>query len=137
MTKSEIKKYHKLIGYLNLILSILYLIFSRESELTERLFAVLSINVGYNIPYYFFAGIYKGTKRMRNNNDFNKSIGGIMIGMFAMFGIIASVFLTYIFVSEAIAYNEYYRLFAICIPLGILLGAYSLWIDLRDEKTSF
>ena len=137
MTKSNIKKYHKLIGYLNLILSIFYLIFSRESELTERLFAVLAINVGYHMLYYSFAGIYKGTKRMRSHNDFNNSIGGIMIGMFAIFGFLASIFLTYIFVSEAITYNEYYRLFAICIPFGILLGAYSLWIDVRDEKTSF
>jgi len=137
MNKSEIKKYYKRIGYLNLILSILFLIFSREIELTERLFAVLAINVGYHMLYYFFSGIYKRTKRMRSHNDFNKSIGGIIIGMFAIFGILASVFLAYIFVSEAITYNEYFRLFAICIPFGILLGAYSLWIDVRNEKTSF
>jgi hypothetical protein len=137
MTKSDIKKYHKLFGYLNLILSIVYLLFSQESELTERLFAVLSINGGYHMAYYFFSGIYKGTKRMRSHNDFNKSIGGIMIGMFAMFGILGSIFLAFIFVSDAITNNEYYRLFAICIPLGISLGACSLWIDIRNEETSF
>ena len=137
MTKTEIKKYHKLIGYLNLILSILFLIFSRENELTERLFAVLAINVGYHMLYYFFSGIYRGTEKMRSYNDFNKNIGGIMIGMFAIFGILTSIFLAYIFLSDAMANNEYERLFAICIPFGILLGAYSLWIDIRDERTSF
>ncbi|EDP70744.1 hypothetical protein FBALC1_08293 [Flavobacteriales bacterium ALC-1] len=137
MTKSGIKKYHKIIGYLNLILSVLYLIFSRESELIERLFAVLAINVGYHMVYYFFAGIYKGTKLTRSHNDFNKSIGGIMIGLFAIFGFLASIFLIYIFVHDAITMNEYYRLFAICIPFGILLGAYSLWIDIRNEEISF
>jgi hypothetical protein len=136
MTKSDIKKYHKLFGYLNLILSIVYLLFSRESELTERLFAVLSINGGYHMAYYFFSGIYKGTLRTRNHNDFNKSIGGIMIGLFAIFGFLCSIFLTYIFVHNAIKMNEYYLLFGICIPFGILLGSYSLWTDIRNEETN-
>ncbi len=136
MTKPEIIKYHKIIGYLNLILSILFLIFSRENELTERFFTVLAINVAYHMLYYFFSGIYRRTEKMRSHNDFNKSIGGIMIRIFAMFGILASILVAYIFVSDAITNNEYYRLFAICIPFGILLGAYSLWIDIQNDETT-
>jgi hypothetical protein len=133
MTKSDIKKYHRTIGFLNLILSILYLIFSRDSELIERLFAVLAINIGYHMLYYFYAGIYKGSTQMRNNNSFNKNIGGIMLGIFAMFGMLASVFLIYVFISNAISFNEYYRLFAICIPFGLFLGSFSLWTDIKNE----
>ncbi len=136
MTKSEIKKYHKIIGYLNLILSILFLIFSRENELIERFFAALTLNIGYHMLYYFFSGIYRRTEKMRSHNNFNKSIGGFMIKTFAMFGVLTSILVAYIFISDAITKKEYYRLFAICIPFGILLGAYSLWIDSQNEDTT-
>ncbi|WP_417799751.1 hypothetical protein [Tenacibaculum sp.] len=104
--------------------------------MTERFFTVLAINVAYHMLYYFFSGIYRRTEKMRSHNDFNKSIGGIMIRIFAMFGILASILVAYIFVSDAITNNEYYRLFAICIPFGILLGAYSLWIDIQNDETT-
>ena len=133
MTKSEIKKYHKIIGYVNLILSLLYLIFSRENELIERIFAVIAINVGYHMMYFFFAGIYKGSTRMRNHNEFNKNIGGIMLRIFAIFGMLASIFLLYVFVSNVISFHDYLNLYMICIPFGFFLGAYSLWIDIKKE----
>lgn len=133
MTKSDIKKYYRLIGYLNLILSILYLFFSRDRELTERLFPAIAMNIGYHMCYYFYAGIYKRTKKMRILNNFNKNIGGMVLRVFAVFGMFASFFVIYLFVSDAISLNEYHRLLALCIPFGLLLGSYSLWTDIREE----
>ncbi len=133
MTKSDIKKYYRIIGYVNLVLSILYLIISRENELTERIFAVITINVGYHMLYIFYAGIYNGTTRFRKKNNFNRNTGGMMLRIFAMFGMLASFFLIYVFISNAISLNEYYRLFTICIPFGLFLGSYSLWTDLKEE----
>jgi hypothetical protein len=133
MTKSEIKKYHQIIGYVSLILSLLYLIFSCENELIERIFAVIAINVGYHMMYYFFSGIYRGSTRMRNHNEFNKNIGGIMLRIFALFGMFASILLLYVFASNAIAFDEYLNLYMICIPFGFFLGAYSLWTDIKSE----
>ena len=132
MTKSEIKKYHRIIGYLNLILSLIYLLFSRE-ELIERVFAVIAINVVYHMMYYFFDGIYKDTTSMRNHNQFNKIVGRIMLRIFAVFGILASIFLLYIFATNAIHLDDYLNLYVICIPFGFFLGAYSLWTDIRKE----
>jgi hypothetical protein len=133
MTKSEIKKYHRIIGYVNLILSLLYLIFSRENEWMERIFAVIAINLGYHMMYFFFSGIYKGSMRMRTHNEFNKNIGGIMLRVFAVLGMFASIILLYVFVSKVISFDEYLNLYMMCIPFGFFLGAYSLWTDIKSE----
>ncbi|WP_299799514.1 hypothetical protein [uncultured Maribacter sp.] len=133
MTKSEIKKYYKIIGYVNAILSLLYLLFSIENELIERFFFAIAINIVYNMMYFFFAGIYKGTMRTRNHNKFNKNIGGIMLRIFAFSGMLVSIFLLYILVSNVISFHEYLNLYMICIPFGFFLGAYSLWIDIKKE----
>ena len=87
----------------------------------------------YHMLYLFYSSIYKGSTKMISNNSFNKNVGGIMLGLFALFGMLASFFLIYVFVSNAISFNEYYRLFAICIPFGLFLGAYSLWTDIKNE----
>ncbi|MFT6127682.1 MAG: hypothetical protein ACJAVA_002175 [Flavobacteriaceae bacterium] len=133
MTKSEIKKYHQIIGYLNLILSLHYLIFSRENHLIERVFAVIAINVGYHMTYYFFSGIYRGSTRMRNHNEFNNNIRGIILKIFATFGIFASIFLLSVFISNTICFDQYLNLYAICIPFGFFLGAYSLGTHLKNK----
>ena len=83
--------------------------------------------------YYFFNGIYKYSTRLRNHNQFNKVVGGVMLKIFAVFGILASIFLLYIFASNAIHLDDYLNLYMICIPFGFFLGAYSLWTDIRKE----
>jgi hypothetical protein len=46
--------------------------------------------------YFFFAGIYKGSTPKRNQNKFNKSIGGTMLGIFDMTGRFDSISLFFI-----------------------------------------
>ena len=131
MNQTDIKKYYKNFGYLNLILSILFIIFSREIELTERIIGAIVINIGYHMLYLFFSRISQDSTR--TNNNFNKNVGGIMLKLFSIFGIISSLLIIYVFFSKAISLNEYYSLFAICIPFGLFLGSYSLWINLNNE----
>ncbi|CAZ97420.1 hypothetical protein [Zobellia galactanivorans] len=131
MNQTDINKYYKLFGYLNLTLSILFIIVSREIELTERIIAGVVINMGYHMFYIFFSSISKDSSRM--NNNFNKNVGGIMLKLFSIFGILGSFIIIYVFISKAISLNEYLGLFAICIPFGLLLGSYSLWIGLSNE----
>jgi len=131
MNQTDIKKYYKLFGYLNLTLSILFIIVSREIELTERIIAAVAINIGYHMLYLFFSSISKDSTRM--NNKFNKNVGGIMLKLFSIFGILSSFIIIYVFISKAISLNEYLGLFAICIPFGLFLGSFSLWIDLSNE----
>ncbi len=133
MTNFDIKKYYKIIGYINLVFSLLSLFYMRENDWQERIIAVVGINVAYHMLYLFYSNIYISSTKMRNNNSFNKSVGGIMLGLFAMFGMFGSFVLIYAFISNAIYSDEYYRLFTICIPFGLFLGAYSLWKDLKKE----
>ena len=133
MTQSDIKKYYKIFGYINLIFSILLVFFLSDVELKERIIAVIAINIGYHMLYLFFSNIYGDTSRMRMNNNFNNVGGGIMLKLFSVFGIITSITITYFFISNVISQKEYYGLFAICIPIGLFLGAYSLWTKLNNE----
>jgi hypothetical protein len=71
--------------------------------------------------------------RMRNHNEFNKNIGGIMLRVFAVLGMFASIILLYVFVSKVISFDEYLNLYMMCIPFGFFLGAYSLWTDIKSE----
>ena len=129
--ESDIKKYYKIFGYINLIFSILLIIFLRDIALKERIFALITINVGYHMLYWFFSSLSKDSTRM--NNNFNKIIGTGMLKLFAVFGIICSFLIFYIFFSNAISQKEYIGLFGICIAIGLFLGAYSLWTDLKNE----
>ncbi|WP_335976084.1 hypothetical protein [Gaetbulibacter jejuensis] len=133
ITKPNIKKYYRTIGYINLVFSILLVILINDIELIERFYALVAINVGYHMLYYFYSGIYNSTKKMRSLNSFNKNIGGIMLGVFAMFGILASFFLVYTFIIKVFLNNEFISLFALCLPFGLLFGAYSLWLDITEE----
>ena len=132
INETDIKKYYKIFGYINLIFSILLVIFIREIDLKERIFALIAINVGYHMLYLFFTNLYGDSSRMRMNNKFNNIGGAIMLKLFSVFGIITSFTITYIFISKAISEQEYYGLFGICIPFGLFLGAYSLWTKLNN-----
>ncbi|MBW1296342.1 hypothetical protein [Aquimarina litoralis] len=131
MNKSDIKKYYKVFGYINLIFSFLLVIFIRDTDLGERIFALIAINVGYHMLYWFFSSLSKDPTRL--NNNFNKIVGTGMLKLFSIFGIICSFGIIYFFISNAILQKEYIGLFGICIAMGLFLGAYSLWTDLRNE----
>ena len=131
MTKIQIKKYYKVYGIVNLILGILFIIIYTEIELIERTIGAISINVGYHMLYLFFSTIYKNSYNTLMHNDFNKKVGGIMIKGFSVFGMICSFFILYMFILKSIEFNEYYGFCAICIPIGLFLGSYSLWLDMN------
>ena len=137
MTKLNIKKYHRIIGYLNLILSILYLVFSRDTDLIERFFTGIVMNLVYHMYYYFFSTIYKHTTKVRLLNKFNKVGLKILLKCFSLSGILGSGLLLILFISDAIRFYEYFKLFSICIPFGLFLGANSLLNDTREEKEQF
>ena len=101
LNKSDIKKYYKIFGYINLIFSILLVIFLRDIDFIERIFALIAINAGYHMPYLFFSSISKDSTRM--NNNFNKIVGTGMLKLFSIFGIVCSFTMIFIFISKAIS----------------------------------
>ena len=131
INQSDIKKYYKIFGYVNLIFSILLVIFLTDIDLKERIFALIAINVGYHMLYLFFSSLSKDSTRM--NNSFNKVMGTGMLKIFAVFGIVCSFTIIYFFIAKTISEKEYGGLFGICIPFGLFLGAYKLWTDLNNE----
>lgn len=133
MTLIDIKKYYKKIGYINLILSLLFAVFSWELKFTERIIAVIAINIGYHMLYLFFSNIYGDSTKMRMHNKFNNIGGGIMLKLFSIFGMVCSLIIMVTFISNSISQKEYYGFFTLGIPFGLFLGAYSLWLNLNNE----
>lgn len=131
--ESQIKKCYKFIGYLNLVLSILCFFIISEIELFERFFTLIAINVVYHMCYFFFSSIYKVVEKVRMKNNFMRAIGGIQLSFFAIFGVLSSLFLLYVFLHQAITLKEYFNLFLLCIPFGIMLGSINLWISVKNE----
>ncbi|PQB05770.1 hypothetical protein BST85_13355 [Aureitalea marina] len=131
ISQSYIKKYYKIFGYVNLIFSILLVIFLTDIDLKERFFALIGINVGFHMLYWFFSTLSKDSTRMLNS--FNKIVGTAMLKLFAVFGIICSFILIYVFIEKAVSEKELVGLFGICLPFGLFLGAYKLWTDLKNE----
>ena len=134
MTKPQIKKYHKQLGYFVLILSIVSFMLSKEGTIIEGLIGAVVINLGYHMCYYFFAGMYSSMERMRSHNAFNKVGGRMMMGLFAVIGVLIAVYFICHMVINAFLNGEYGQLFGLCIPFGVLLGAMSLWTDIREES---
>lgn len=131
INESDIRKHYKTFGYINLVFSILLVCFLSDIDLKERIIALIVTNVAYHMLYFFFSTLSKDSARM--NNNFNKIVGTGMLKLFAIFGIVSSFTTIYFFIANAISQNEYVGLFSICIPIGLFLGAYSLWTDLNNE----
>lgn len=133
MIKIRIKIYYKIFGYLNLILGVLFIIISPEIELMERIFGAISFNAAYHMLYLFYSTIYRSSYNTLMHNEFNKKVGGILTKGFAIFGMICSFFILFIFIFKSIELNEYSGFCAICVPIGLFLGAYSLWLDMNSK----
>lgn len=131
ITRSDIKKYYKIFGYVHFINSLLVVIFWTDINLKERIMGLIAINGAYHMPYLFFSSLSYDSSRMANN--FNKVVGTGMLKLFSIFGIVCSCIMIYIFISTAISEKEYFGLYRICIAIGLFLGAYKLWTDLSNE----
>jgi len=121
LDESKIKKYYKVFGYINLLLSIAYLVFERQNVWIESLGTAFIINAMYHMLYWFF--LHVPNDKILTKNNFNKYVGGYLSRGFLIFGIFCSVFLLFYFVFIAIETGEY-RIYTICIPVGLFLGAY-------------
>ena len=122
------------IGILNFIFSILFLIFSKETDLIERLFGVLAINAGYFI-FYFVIGrlmLLQVNRLKRNNNKKIFSIQKKMADVFARSTTILAIFIFLIFLFTAYRTGNYSLLFAAFLPVGIYLGGMRLRNGLRE-----
>ena len=127
----QIKKYYKIFGYVNLIFSILLVIFLKDMSLMERIMGIIGINLLYHMPYLFFSSNSINSFQMDNN--INKIVGTGILKLFSVFGMIISFTFMYTIISKAILQQEYFMIFGIFIPFGILLGATNLWNDLNNK----
>jgi len=128
---AKIKRYYKIFGYINLIFSVLLIFFLSNLSVEEQITGLITINAGYHVLYLFFSSLSKDKNRMRNS--FSNVMGTGMLKLFAVFGAICSLAMIYFFITKAIYAKEFFGLFGICIPFGLLLGAYRLWTDLNND----
>ena len=133
LDRNRITHYYKIFGYLNLFFSILFIFLALEIDIIERLFVFIAINVGYHMCYWFFKSITKN--RTAANDHFGKSFWKVANKAFSIFGMVCALFLAVSFISQSITLNKYYELLAICVPVGLFLGAYSSWAKMRNVDT--
>lgn len=132
MTKENVKKYYTFFSYINLILSIVFIIVSTKSGFFERVMAALVINIFYHILYSFFSSINQESRNSQTNIKFINFFARNMMKVFSLFGILCSFFIFFIIIFIAIPYENSAFLF-LCLPIGTLFGAYSLWLDSKKK----
>ena len=130
INQNIIKRNYKVCGYINFVFSFIIVILS-DISFTEKLFSFLVYNILYHLGFYFFHNLAKDPIRFKNK--FNKKISSILLKIFSLSGVLTySIFLYYL-ISRILETEKYYEIFAILLPFGFLLGAISLWNQLKNE----
>ena len=134
--ENKIKRDLLRIGILNFISSILFLIFAKETDLIERLFGVLAINVGY-FMFYFFIGKLVLTQvkwLKKNSKEGIFSLQKKMADFFARGTKIFAFIVVLLLIFTAYSDQNFSILFAIFLPLGIYFGGVQLKAGLTEIK---
>lgn len=135
MTKEQIIKAYRVFAIINLCSSLVYLALLSGIELNDKIFAAVVFNIGYHLFYFFLsrAPIAQLNWLKRNNSVVAESLAPSAFKLFSLLAIAGSLFISIQLIMGALNKNEYLELFAIFIPVGLFLGAYSLKLSL-DKK---
>ena len=126
MTEVAIKKYYLRFGVLNLILSLLSILFSREESLIGRFQFMILINLLYHILFAFFAFI--SIMSLPFKNDFEKYAVTTIIWFFMIFGSIITIVMCILLLHNAFQIGDYDICFGLIVPLGFFLGIHLSWV---------
>ena len=130
INQNIIKRNYKVCGYINFVFSFIIVILS-DISFTEKLFSFLVYNILYHLGFYFFHNLAKHPTRF--NNKFNKKVSSILLRLFSLSGGLTYIVFLYYLISRILETEKYYEIFAILLPFGFLLGAISLWNQLKNE----
>ena len=95
------------------------------------MFSFLVYNILYHLGFYFFHNLAKHPTRF--NNKFNKKVSSILLRLFSLSGGLTYIVFLYYLISRISETENYYELFGVLLPFGFLLGAISLWNQLKNE----
>ena len=129
MTEVAIKKYYLRFGVLNLILSLLSILFSREESLIGRFQFMILINLLYHILFTFFAFI--SIMSLPFKNDFEKYAVTTIIWFFMIFGSIITIVMCILLLHNAFQIGDYDICFGLIVPLGFFLGIHLSWVRVK------
>ena len=129
MTEVAIKKYYLRFGVLNLILSLLSILFSREESLIGRFQFMILINLLYHILFAFFAFI--SIMSLPFKNDFEKYAVTTIIWFFMIFGSIITIVMYILLLHNAFQIGDYDIYFGLIVPLGFFLGIHLSWVRVK------
>ena len=129
MTEVAIKKYYLRFGVLNLILSLLSILFSREESLIGRFQFMILINLLYHILFAFFAFI--SIMSLPFKNDFEKYAVTTIIWFFMIFGSIITIVMCILLLHNAFQIGDYDICFGLIVPLGFFLGIHLSWVRVK------
>ena len=129
MTEVAIKKYYLRFGVLNLILSLLSILFSREESLIGRFQFMILINLLYHILFAFFAFI--SIMSLPFKNDFEKYAVTTIIWFFMIFGSIITIVMYILLLHNAFQIGDYDIYFGLIVPLGFFLGINLSWVRVK------
>jgi len=130
MREEAIKKYYVRFGVLNFVFSLIILLVARDIVLLERFFAMIAINLGYHMPYWFYVKLYDSYIKLEGS--FEKNFWYFGIKFFIVFGFVSSLIIAFMFVYNFFIVKNYATLTAICVPIGLFLGV--LLVQMKLEK---
>ena len=126
MTEVALKKYYLRFGVLNLILSLLSILFSREESLIGRFQFMILINLLYHILFAFISIMSLPFK-----NDFEKYAVTTIIWFFMIFGSIITIVMCILLLHNAFQIGDYDIYFGLIVPLGFFLGIHLSWVRVK------
>lgn len=129
ITKETISYLHKIFGIINLGITILFLIFSKQ-DFSDKVFIILFINLYYHLCYFAFV--------MFSKNNIIKRISiekpiQLFFRIFLVIVLLSSFLFVFERIYSSINNNDYSELVMIFMQVGLFLGAISFWLNLSKE----
>jgi len=125
MTELRVKHLFRSFAIVNFFISIVLLLFYQTLDISERISMAVVINLGYFMFYFFLSRLLPlQFKWIKNNSKlFIFQVHRKMMMLFIIcLKLIAFLFLLGLIVISIVK-REYEGLFALCVPVGIYLGA--------------
>lgn len=133
---SQIKRWYKNIGMVNLVLSIVGFFLMHEEEWGERISFLIVANLAYHLFYQTIPRVIKFQKNFLRNNELILSLMPFMLNIFFYFMLFAGAMVFLILLLESIFRGDLMQLLPLCVPLGIMLTALYQLKTIQQEKQS-
>jgi hypothetical protein len=136
LSKLQIRKYFKIFGFLNLVMSLIYLLLVEKFDFIDRIVTAIGINFAYFIWYYFLSYLPFLQHRYIKNQKGNKLFGiqsYMITGFLKIVKWLGLILIIVSLVNLFLSQSRESSLF-ICVFIAFILGASMAQIKVNEIK---